>query len=364
MNMQIDRATPSAGKSMARRVAGWLQRHGAALRTVQLGVAVACTTAFIVISSAFAAIPNMTWHERWQLVLVVVASEFIAVALQLSVLRFMVLSQQAPLALRVLRYSAMVLLGTIANCLPLFLDAAPVRLGVVESAATLFWWSLFQSLLVATFLVYQHAGLARSEEASHRLRELQREQRAARRRLVEVQLQALQARVDPQMFFDVLDNVQRLYAADTRRAEALLDEMIVFLRAALPRLRTASSTLAQEVELAASYFRLRSLRGDTQVGVRINLPEALALRAFPAGVILPLLADARTAAIDVHADPGAGGDDMSVSLHVERPPATQALQQVRATLSALYGSAATLECRETAAGASVETRITIAHAAY
>ena len=72
-----------------------------------------------------------------------------------------------------------------------------------------------------------------------------RNHQAARRRLVEAQLQAMQARVDPQMFFDTLDTVQRLYTSDPRRAEGLLDELIVFLRAALPRLRTASSTLAQ-----------------------------------------------------------------------------------------------------------------------
>jgi hypothetical protein len=363
MSMRTNCAPPIAVASMARRVAGWQQRHRATLRTVQLGVAVAGTMAFIVTSNAFAAIPDMTWRDRSQLVLVIVASLFSVVALQLAVLRLMVLSRRAPRALRIVRYSVMVLLGTIANTFGLLFDAAPLRLGVVESAVTGFWWSLFQSLLVATFLVYQHAGVARSEEASRRLRELQREQRAARRRLVEVQLQALQARVDPQMFFDVLDSVQRLYATDAPRAEALLDELIVFLRAALPRLRAVSSTLAQELELAASYFRLRSLRGDAQAGVHINLPDALAPRAFPAGVILPLLAEARTAAIDVHADPGAGRNDMSVSLRGERPPATQALQQVRATLAALYGSAATLECHATAAGANVETRITIAHAA-
>jgi hypothetical protein len=37
------------------------------------------------------------------------------------------------------------------------------------------------------------------------------------------------------------------------------------------------------------------------------------------------------------------------------------LAQVRETLAALYGSAATVECRDTAE-AHIETRITIAHA--
>ena len=362
MNMLTDQALPIAGESIERRVTRWQQQHLATWRTVQLGIAVAGTMAFITITSAFAAIPDMTWHDRGQLVLVIAASLFSAVALQLFVLRLMVLAPPAaPLVLRILRYAVMVLLGTVPTGFALFFDAAPLRLGVVESAMTGFWWSLFQALLMATFLVYQHAGVARSEEASRRLRELKREQRTARRRLVEAQLQALQARVDPQMFFDVLDHVQRLYATDAPRAEALLEELIVFLRAALPRLRTVSSTLAQELELAASYFRLRSLRGDAQAAVRISLPEVLAPLAFPAGVILPLVAGVRTVAIDVRA--GAGRNDMSVSLRGDGPPATQALQQVRATLTALYGSAATLQCQQTAADTNVETRITIAHGA-
>jgi hypothetical protein len=360
MMRTITSAAPGPRESLVKRVAAWPQRNIVHWRTMQLAVAVGGTTAFIIITSAFAAIPDIAWGDRFRFVLEVTFSQFGAVAVQLAVLHFIALRPCPPLAHRTLRFAAMVLLGTVAASIGLTLDAASIRLGIVESTTTGFWSSFFQSLLMATFLVHQHDGVARSERASHRLQQLQREQRAARRRLVEAQLQALQARVNPQMFFDVLDSVQRLYSTDVPRAEALLDELIVFLRAALPRLRRASSTLAQELELAASYFRLRSLRGDEQAEVRIDLPDALAPRAFPAGVILPLLSEARTAAIEVRAGPQAGRD-LSVSMHGQSAPPTRALQQVRETLAALYGSAATLECRETAA--NVETRITIAHAA-
>jgi LytS/YehU family sensor histidine kinase len=195
------------------------------------------------------------------------------------------------------------------------------------------------------------------------LQQLQREQQAARRRLVEAQLQAMQARVDPQLLFDVLDRAQRLYTTDAPRAEALLDELIVFLRAAVPRMHSVSSTLAQELELAASYFRLRNLLEGAPAAARINLPAALASRAFPAGVILPLLSEAQTAAIDVDRRQDSGLDSVTLSLHTGRVPAPRVLAQVRDTLAALYGSAATLECHDSAANSRIETRITIAHAA-
>ena len=341
----------TAARSARSRVEFW--------RAVQLGVAVACTTTVIIASNVFATFPDMTASDRWQLASQIFWSRSATVALQLPVLHFFALSHSAPRVLHLLRFAFMVLLGTIGGASPMLLmtDVASIRLGIMESTGTGVWSTLFGSLLLAAFLVYQHNGQARSDEAARRLQRLQREQQAARRRLVEAQLQAMQARVDPQMFFDVLDSVQRIYTTDAPRAEALLDELITFLRAALPRLRSASSTLAQELELAASYFRLQTLRGVAAVAVRITLPDALSARAFPAGVILPLLSEARTAAIEVNARPDA--DEVTVSLRAERAPAPRVLAQVHETLAALYGSAASLECRAADADASIETRITL-----
>ena len=351
-----DAVRTTAVRPAPSRVAFW--------RAVQLAAAVAGTMAFIVIGGVFAALPDMTSSDRWQIALQILCGNFATVALELLVLHVFALPHPAPRALRVVRFTCMVLLGTAGGAIPLMLpsDAPSILVGIMESTAAGVWSILFSSLLLAVFLVYQYGGHARSEEASRRLQQLQREQQAARRRLVEAQLQAMQARVDPQMFFDVLDSVQRLYATDAARAEALLDELIVFLRAALPRLRSASSTLAQELELAASYFRIQSLRGAPGA-VRITLPDALAARAFPAGVILPLLSEAQAAAIEVAAQPGAAAGGVTVSLRAEPAPAPRVLAQVHRTLTALYGSAATLECRHTAADANVETRITIADAA-
>lgn len=346
----------TAAQQSATRVALW--------RALQLALAVAASLSFIILSNIFAALPDMTPADRWQISFEIVSGKFLSIVLQLLVLHAFALSPSAPRTLHILRFFGLVLIGTVGNAASwiLLTDAPSVRLGIVESEATGVRSAAFHALLSAIFLLFQHSGQARSEEASRRLQQLQREQQAARRRLVEAQLQAMQARVDPQMFFEVLDSVQRLYATDAPRAEALLDELIAFLRAALPRLRSASSTLAQELELAASYFRLQTLRGVAPAAVRITLPGALSARTFPAGVILPLLSGAQAAAINVNTNPGAGADDITVTLCTERAPAARVLAQVRETLAALYGSAASLDCLETSADAPVETRITLAHA--
>ena len=332
---------------------------------MQLAVAVATAMVLIRMGGIFAAFPDMTPTDRWQIVLEITGSRFASVALQFAVMYLVLLPQPESRSQQGLQFLALVLLGTAGGAAPLMLlvDVPSIRLGIVESRTTGLWSSLFDALLMAIFLVYQRSGQSRSEAASRRLQQLQREQQAARRRLVEAQLQAMQARVDPQMLFDVLDRAQGLYTTDAPRAEALLDELIVFLRAAVPRMHSASSTLAQELELAASYFRLRKLRDGAPATARINLPAALASRAFPAGVILPLLSEAQTAAIDVDRRQNSGLDSITLSLHTGRVPGPRVLAQVRDTLAALYGSAATLECNGDAVASRVETRITIAHAA-
>ena len=57
-------------------------------------------------------------------------------------------------------------------------------------------------------------------------------------------------RASTRLLFDMLDAVRLAYAIEPARAERLLDELVAFLRAALPRLRDASSSVAREVELA------------------------------------------------------------------------------------------------------------------
>lgn len=67
--------------------------------------------------------------------------------------------------------------------------------------------------------------------AALRAAELERE--TSQRQLAEAQLAALHARVDPEFLFQTLTKLEQLYEADPRRADSLLEELIVFLRRAL-----------------------------------------------------------------------------------------------------------------------------------
>ena len=99
------------------------------------------------------------------------------------------------------------------------------------------------SLLICRFIT---AGYRyRRRRSSQRLarlnaRELERAQLV--RRTQESRLQAMQACIEPQFLFDTLAAVERIHASDPADGGAPIDELIIYLRAALPHLRESAST--------------------------------------------------------------------------------------------------------------------------
>ncbi|MEO6742869.1 MAG: histidine kinase [Caldimonas sp.] len=195
------------------------------------------------------------------------------------------------------------------------------------------------ALLFFTHLQHSRAQAA----AAERLGAAKAAQRGARRRLAYGQLKAVQARIDPQLLFDMLDAVRRAYVSDPVRAERLLDELVAFLRAALPRLQDASSTVPREAETARALARLHALSADSSVCMAIDLADDALAARFPPGVLLPLLNEA----LQIRAGTCAltasrRGDDSVVVLTLPAAPSDATVERVRAVLADLYGDAAEL----------------------
>ena len=160
-------------------------------------------------------------------------------------------------------------------------------------------------------------------------------------------------------FFAMLDTVQKTYVSDSHRAEQLLDELTAFLRAALPRLRTASSSVDQECDLARSFARLRVLAGLGESRLYVDIAASVGAASFPPGVVLPLIddllqrtADADSVEISFSADTDAsqpsvspGGSDrstLSMQLTAQSQPSIETFAKTRATLRDLFGTSADL----------------------
>lgn len=221
----------------------------------------------------------------------------------------------------------------------------------------------FAFALVMALLFYEHLRRQRRHDAAAtRLAAAQAAQRSAHQRSVQGRLAALQARVEPQLLFDMLDAVRRLYTSDAARAEHLLDGLIAFIRAALPRLREASSSVAREAELARAFTRLHALAdaSDSEMGLDIG-GEALHAR-FPPGVLLPLLAEVpfgcgpRTLAALCSAE------HCRVVLTLPAAPPSEVLARVRSLLADLYGAQASLAVASEHGRTTVSVQVPYEHA--
>jgi histidine kinase len=229
-----------------------------------------------------------------------------------------------------------------------------IEQGLVHSARTMHLHGFTFSLIMA-LLYFAHLRRSREhEQAAARLAAAQTTQRHARRRIVQARLQEVQARIDPQILFEMLDTVRRLYESDAARAERFLDELIVFLRAALPRLRTAWSSLLREVELARAFVRLHALAGVVGLDMTIDVAPDVMHARFPPGVLLPLLDTAVASSPDpVELTAARSSDGCRLVLTLGTAPSTASIARVQSLLTELYGTAAKLEIERTSSAINV-----------
>jgi signal transduction histidine kinase len=141
---------------------------------------------------------------------------------------------------------------------------------------------------------------ALSLKAAHR--ELQRE-------AAEAQLQLLQAQIEPHFLFNTLANVRRLYRKQPAAGALAIDNLMQYLRAALPQVRRADSTLGEEFELVRAYLELFQVRMGARLRYSLVLPAALRNVSFAPMVLVTLVENA----IKHGLAPAGGGGTITVS---------------------------------------------------
>ncbi|HEX7328970.1 MAG TPA: histidine kinase [Casimicrobiaceae bacterium] len=167
----------------------------------------------------------------------------------------------------------------------------------------------------------------------------------------------MQARVEPQFLFNTLLQVERLYELDARLAAQMMDELIAYLRAAMPRMRDTSSTVAQEIELVRAYLAIVRLRLGERLAVHVEVPAEAAPMRMPPMMLLPLIDHAVVRGLE----PLTAGGTISVRAVVDAGrlrltiadsgvglvPASDGggIAAIRERLDALYRGDATLDLR-------------------
>ncbi|MGE5617004.1 MAG: sensor histidine kinase, partial [Bacillota bacterium] len=163
----------------------------------------------------------------------------------------------------------------------------------------------------------------------------------------------LQAQVEPHFLFNTLAHVKSLYRRDPERGRRMLDRFLDYLAAALPRVRQATTTLAEELELARAYLDIHQLRIGGRLAFAIEVPQEIASLRFPPLMLLTLVENAIKHGIAPQTEGGmivirARADDSVLRIEVrdtgaglrEVAGAGMGLANVRARLVALFGAGA------------------------
>ena len=222
------------------------------------------------------------------------------------------------------------------------------QLGFVRGP--LLWWGLVGA---AWYML---------KRAEHRADELVTARAAAdrlRAGTAEARLAALQAQVEPHFLFNTLANVQHLVETDTGAASRMLASLIKYLRAALPQMREATTTLGREVEMAVAFLDIHRIRMGTRLEFAIDVPENLKCRPFPPMMLISLVENAIKHGVDPCCECGtitiraqeAGGRlrvcvaDTGEGIKPKKGGGV-GLSNIRERLKALYGGTARLVLEE------------------
>ena len=89
-----------------------------------------------------------------------------------------------------------------------------------------------------------YVWLRNSQRAAEALSRAEIDRTEAQRKLISSRIEAVEAEVDPSFIFTTLETVESTYDRDRAAADAMLDELIAFLRAAIPKVRSEGAAAA------------------------------------------------------------------------------------------------------------------------
>jgi hypothetical protein len=264
-------------------------------------------------------------------------------------------------------------LAALAGCLAGFMASEPFhwvwRTYVQPNAWPQRWWwtmgttgNVFWPALhfllwlpAGSAFVFLYAHWRSARRTAHLLSAAELDRIRRSRMALETRLQAMQARVEPQFLFNTLAQVARLYQSDASLAGRTLDDLIAYLRAAMPAMRGTSSTVAQEVELARAYLDIVRMRLSDRLRVSIDIPPDVGDARMPPMMLLPLIDHtvvrglgpaSEGGAVRIAAQVVAGRLRMTIvdsGAAIVPDMDADGIASIRQRLEALYGGDATLD---------------------
>ncbi len=168
-------------------------------------------------------------------------------------------------------------------------------------------------LLVAPWTAVAALFRQRDFAAQRQAMAFELERSELERKALDSRLRLLQAQVEPHFLFNTLANVRELVVSGSPQASTVLDSLIAYLRAAVPRLHEAATTLEQELQLVSAYLELMHMRMPDRLQYTLQVDEAAKALRCPPTTLLTLVENAVRHGID----PSEEGGRIEVRVRVQ-----------------------------------------------
>jgi hypothetical protein len=225
-----------------------------------------------------------------------------------------------------------------------------------DHAGQIVFSSYFACVIAAAYLTRR-----RDREVAAALHASQLARIDAHRSALEAELHVMQARVEPAFLFDSLRDIAEHYERDRHAGDRLLDQLIQYLRSALPDMRASGSTVAREARLLRAYLGILALRSNGRLDAALHVAKHADDVRMPPMMLVPLITPAAGAPgglprydgsirIDIQTLDGRLRISVAATGAVAGPIAPpSAVHDVSARLDALYGTRASLAIDRTSA---------------
>ena len=152
---------------------------------------------------------------------------------------------------------------------------------------------LFAPWVAMSALLRQRDSAVRSQAVA-----FERERGELERKATDARMRLLQAQVQPHFLFNTLANVRELVDSGSPQASPVLNSLIAYLRAAVPRLQEPETTVGHEIELVRAYLELMHMRMPDRLQFVIQADDAIQNLRCPPMTLLTLVENAVRHGID------------------------------------------------------------------
>ena len=210
-------------------------------------------------------------------------------------------------------------------------------------------------LLLGTLMALALEFFRHAQHADAAARQAEVDRAALEREWDAARLNMLRAQVEPHFLFNSLAHLRHLCETDVQRGRAMLDSLMAYLAAALPKMRQSETTLGEEADLAAAYLQVQQMRMGRRLSYSVDIAPALRTLAMPPMMLMTLVENAvkhglqparQGGTLRISAARGSGDWQLSVAdTGVGIAPGAGSgtgLSNIRARLAAQFGERAAL----------------------